>query len=75
MYQNYQNPFKVISFILIFLSTGEFQITYLLTYLLTYLPTYSVELTGSQLFKNFPAFDGTRRLISAFTITRRLSLS
>ena len=61
---------------------------YLLTYLLTHLLTYSLthsltpwstvlleKLTGSQLVKKFNAFYGTRRLITAFTSARLLSLS
>jgi hypothetical protein len=50
--------------------------TYLITYLLTPWSTVLPEkLTGVQLVKKFPAFYGTRRLITAFTITRHLSLS
>ena len=57
---------------------------YLLTYLLTYLLIYLLtpcsrviieKLTGSQLVKNFPAFYGTRKFITAFTNARHLSLS
>ena len=53
---------------------------YLLNYLLTYLltPCSRVLLetpTGSQLGKKFPVFYGTRRLITAFTTVRHLSLS
>ena len=33
------------------------------------------KLTGSQLVKKFPSFYGTRRLITAFTNARQLSLS
>ena len=33
------------------------------------------ELTGSQLVKEFPAFYGTRKFITAFTSARQLSLS
>jgi hypothetical protein len=33
------------------------------------------KLTGLQLVKNFPAFYGTRRFITAFTSARHLSLS
>jgi hypothetical protein len=33
------------------------------------------KLTGLQLVKKFPAFYGTRRFITAFTIARHLSLS
>jgi len=48
----------------------------LLTYLLT--PRCRVlleKLTGLQLVKKFPAFDGTRRFITALTRFRQLSLS
>ena len=34
-----------------------------------------VKLTGSQLVKKFPEFNGTRRFITAFTSTRNMSLS
>ena len=50
--------------------------TYLLTYLLT--PRCRVlleQLTGLQLVKKFPAFLGTRRLITALTSVIHLSLS
>ena len=55
-------------------------VTYLLTYILTYLLTpwnrvLLEKLTGLQLVKNFPAFYGTRRFITAVTSTRQLSLS
>ena len=54
--------------------------TYLLNYLLTYLLTtwnkvLLEKLTGFQLVKKFPAFYGTRRFITAFTIARYLSLT
>jgi hypothetical protein len=46
----------------------------LLTYLLTPWRRVLLEkLTGSQLLKNFPAFYGTRRFITAFTSARQLS--
>ena len=49
---------------------------YLLTYLLTPWSTVLLEnLTGFQLVKKFPAFYGTRRLITAFTSACHLSLS
>jgi len=51
-------------------------ITYLLTYLLT--PWCRVlldKLTGLQLVKEFPAFHGIRRFITALTSVRHLSLS
>ena len=69
-------------YLLIYLLT--YLLTYLFTYLLTYLFTYSLtprsrvlldKLTGSQLVKKFPAFYGTRWLITAFTNARHLSLS
>ena len=50
--------------------------TYLLTHSLT--PRCRVlleQLTGLQLVKNFPAFHGTRRFITALTSVRHLSLS
>ena len=51
-------------------------LTYLLTCLLTQWSRVLVEkLTGSLLFKKFPAFCGTRRYITAFTSARQLSLS
>jgi len=51
-------------------------LTYLLTYLLTPWSKVLLEnLTGSQLVKKFPIFYGTRMFISAFTISRHLSLS
>ena len=55
------------------------RITCLVTYLLAYLLTpwsrvLPEKLTGSQLVKKFPAFNGTRRFITALTSTRHLSL-
>ena len=51
-------------------------LTYLLTYLLTpWSRVLPEKLTGSQLVKKFPAFYGTRKLITAFTKTHQLSLS
>ena len=50
----------------------KFTITYLLT------PRYRVlpeQLTGLQLLKKFPEFQGTRRFINALTSVRHLSLS
>ena len=56
----------------------------LLNYLLNYLLTHSVtpwsrillqKLTSSELVKKFPAFYGTRKFITSFTITCQLSLS
>jgi hypothetical protein len=50
--------------------------TYFLTYLLTpYSRVLLEKLTGLQLLKNFPRFYGTRRIITAFTSSRHLSLS
>jgi hypothetical protein len=49
--------------------------TYLLTYLLTPWSRVLLEkLTGLQLVKKFPAFDGTRRFITAVKSARHLSL-
>jgi hypothetical protein len=54
----------------------NWSITYLLTYLLAQWSRALLEkLTGLQLVKKFPAFYGTRRFITAFTIARHLSLS
>ena len=51
-------------------------LTYLLTYLLTPWSRVLLEkLTGFQLVKKFPALNGTRRFITAFTSVRHLSLS
>jgi hypothetical protein len=48
----------------------------ILTYLLTPWSRVLLEkLTGWQLVKKFPTFYGTRRLITAFTSARHLSLS
>ena len=51
----------------------------LLTYLLTYFTPWSrvllEKLAGLQLVKKFSAFYGTRRLITALTSARHLSLS
>ena len=50
-------------------------LTDLFTYALTPLCRILLEkLPGSQLVKNFPAFYGTRRFITAFTSARHLSL-
>ena len=57
------------------LSTKQTSLTYLLTYLLT--PRSRVLLekpTGSPLVKKFPAFYGTRRLITPFASARHLSV-
>ena len=49
---------------------------YLLIYLLTpWCRVLLEKLTGLQLVKNFPAFHGTRRFITALTSVRHLSLS
>ena len=67
---------------LIYLLT--YLITYLFTYLLTYVLTYLLtpwsivlleKLTDSQLVKKFSAFYGIRKIITAFTSFRHLSLS
>jgi hypothetical protein len=51
-------------------------ITYLLIYLLTPWSRVLLEkVTGLQLVKKFPTLYGTRRLITAFTSARHLSLS
>ena len=48
----------------------------ILTYLLTpWCRALLEKLTGLQLVKKFPAFDGTRRFITALTSVRHLSLS
>ena len=50
--------------------------SYLLTYLLTpWCRVLLEKLTGLQLVKNFPAFHGTRRFITALTSVCHLSLS
>jgi hypothetical protein len=57
---------------------GKSKNTYerLLIYLLTPCSTALLEwLTGLQLIKKFPAFYGTRRFITTFTIARHLPLS
>ena len=52
-----------------------FLLTNLLTYLLTpWCRVLLEKLTGSLLVKKFPAFHGTRRLITALTSVRHLSL-
>jgi len=53
--------------------------TYILTYLFAYLLTpwsrvLLEKLTGVQLVKKFPAFNETRKFITAFTSVRQLSL-
>jgi len=58
---------------------GRTELTYLLTYSLTYLLTpcnrvFLHNLTGFQLVKKFPAFNGTRRFITAFTTACHLSI-
>ena len=51
-------------------------LTYLLTYLLTPWSRVLLEkLASLQLVKKFPAFDGTRRFLTALTSARHLSLS
>jgi len=59
---------------------GVYLFTYLITHLLTHLLTPESrvlleKLTGLQLVKKFPAFYGTRRLVTAFTSARHLFLS
>ena len=71
---------RVAYILMYYLRESERSPTYLLTYILTYLLTLCSgvlleNLTLFQLVKKFPAFYGTRRLITAFTSTRRLSLS
>ena len=54
----------------------KFIITFLITYLLTpWCKVLLEKLTGLQLVKEFPAFHGTRRFITALTSVRHLSLS
>ena len=50
-------------------------LTYLLTYLLHGTESFFEKLTAMQLVKEFPAFHGTRRFITALTSVRHLSLS
>ena len=57
-------------------SMGTHKKFYLLTYILTPWSRVLLEkLTGLQLVKKFPAFQGTRRFITALTSVRHLSLS
>jgi len=68
---------ELLTYLLAYLLTYLF--TYLFTYLLTYLltPCSTARLEkpkGFQLVKKFPAFYGTRMLITAITSARRLSL-
>ena len=52
------------------------RLCYLLTYLLTpWCRVLLEKLTGLQLVKKFPAFNGTRKFITALTSVRHLSLS
>jgi hypothetical protein len=56
-------------------SLGTYLFIYLLTYLLTLWNRVLLEnLTVLQLVKKFPAFYGTRRVITIFTSIRNLSL-
>jgi len=48
---------------------------YVFKYIFTSWSRVVENLTGWQLVKKFPAFYGTRRLITAFTSARHLSLS
>jgi hypothetical protein len=58
------------------LHNEELNDLYLLNYLLTPLSRILLEkLTGSQLFKKFPAFYGAQKFITAFTRASHLSLS
>jgi len=75
---------KSVSVFIISTNTSFKTINYLLTYVLTYLLTYLLtpwsrvlleKLTGLQLLKKFPAFYGTRKFVTAFTISRPLSLT
>ena len=66
----YYSPFYITPLILDVLPN------YLLTFLLTPRSTVLLaKLTCSQLVKKFPAFYGTRRLITAFASARHLSIS
>ena len=65
-----------------YLSIGKrpYLLTYLLILLISYLLTphsrvLLENLTGPQSVKKFPTFHGTRRLITAFTSARQMSLS
>jgi len=62
------NPFSVWSV----QDSEDFDLTYLLT---PWCRVLLEELTGLQLVKKFPAFHGTRRLITALTSLRHPSLS
>jgi hypothetical protein len=63
---------KLKKYLLTYLLT---HLTYLHTYLLTLWSTVLLEkLIGSQLVKQFPALNGTRMFIAAFTSARHLSL-
>jgi len=75
----------LITYLLTYLLTYLFTylLTYLLTCLLTYLFTYLLtpwsrdlleRLTGFHPVKKFPAFNGTRKFITAFTSARHLPL-
>ena len=67
---NQHNLFKLIVFIIVGFNT------YILTYLLTpWCRVLLEKLNGLQLVKKFPAFQGTRRFITALTSVRHLSLS
>ena len=58
---------------IIFLYSCKLLLTYLLSYSMEQSP--SEKLTGSQIVKKFPAYYGTRRSVTAFTLARLLSLS
>jgi len=63
-----------IVFLIAFIEENCSNYTYLLTYLLTPWSRVLEKLTGSAV-KKFPAFYGTRKFITIFTIARHLSLS
>ena len=57
-------------------AAGWVCVVFVYTYLLTpWCRVLLEKLTGLQLVKKFPAFDGTRRFITALTSVRHLSLS
>jgi hypothetical protein len=65
------------NFITVYLTTWtqNLEANYLRTQLLTPWSSVLEKLTGFQPVKKFPAFYGTRRFITVFTIARHLSLS
>ena len=61
---------------IVFILYNALLLTYLLTYLLTpWCRVLLEKLTGLKLVKEFPAFHGIRRFITALTSVRHLSLS